>query len=325
MAEQSMFFDSTDNLKRPITGQLLALMHSMMLGGGGTGVAQEEGYDPLVVSPKQNMTITLGKGSMFIKGYLYNNDTNLDLELDAADPTRNRIDRIVIQFNNEATEREIKAVVKKGIPSDIPIPPSLTRTETVFEMSVAQIMVVAGKSFVESNEISDEKSNDLVCGYLPLHNMLRGIKVNETGIISLPNQSYVEAEGNIGFEIPELAEVRMPFGMVLNKDTQGEVNTTSNEFIPITDGVYSFYVYLQVLEDNALPGVDWQIFVRSDIQTTGVPAVARVPMHSRDNIFSGAVIMAVKKGEKCYLNVQIRNSSKTFTTNSIRIRITKIY
>src|SRR5699024_12685986 len=62
----------------------------------------------------------------------------------------------------------------------------------IYEMSVAQVLIKAGKSYVEDSEITDERSNDEVCGYIDLHNIYRGLCVNEYGMVTMPNQSYVE-------------------------------------------------------------------------------------------------------------------------------------
>lgn len=320
MAEQSMFFDSTDTVKRPVTGQLLALMHSMMIGGEGTGVAQEEGYTPFVVSPKQNMTITLGKGAMFIKGYLYYNDDNLDLTLSSPDPTRDRIDRIVIQFNNNPTEREIRAVVKTGVPSTTPEPPSLVRDDTIYELSVAKVRVIAGKSFVEASAITDEKSDDSVCGYSPLHNLLRGIKVNETGNVSLLNQSFISTTNSTPFTVQPSVQTMIPFGTII-EDTQQEV---SNNVITVKEtGAYLIWMLFGTNEGDLPNGADLQFF--TDINGVLSNSIGvNVATHSRDNLFIGTTFERLNKGDKLSLYVNIFGLSGNIQARNNKIRVTKI-
>jgi hypothetical protein len=320
MAEQSMFFDSTETVKRPVTGQLLAMMHSMMIGGNGTGIAQEEGYTPFVVTPKQNMTLTLGKGAMFIKGYLYYNDRNLDLTLDAADPNLVRIDRIVIQFNNNPTEREIKAIVKKGTPSSSPEPPAMERTEMIYEMSVAQIVVIAGKSFIEENEIIDEKSNTEVSGYSPLHNLLRGVIVNETGNISMLNQSFISTTNSNPFTVQPSVHTLIPFGTVL-KDTQQE---SSNNVITVKEtGVYLIWLLFGTNEGELPNGADLQFF--TDINGTLSNSIGvNVATHTRDNLFIGTTFESLNKGDQLSFYVNIFGLSSSIQARNNKIRITKI-
>ena len=97
MAFESMFFDSTETTPRPVTGQKWAELNSAIMTGG-YGVVNIG--DPLAVTPKQNMTVTLSAGGIFIGGYLGNNDAPIDLTFDAAPVDENRIDRIVIRFDN---------------------------------------------------------------------------------------------------------------------------------------------------------------------------------------------------------------------------------
>jgi hypothetical protein len=324
MAEQSMFFDSTDTVKRPVTGQLLAFMHSMMLGGGGTGIAQEEGYTPFVVSPKQNMTITLGQGAMFIQGYLYYNDSNLDLEVSAADPTRDRIDRVVIEFNNETTKREIKAKILKGIPSTSPVAPTLTRNSLVYELSVAYIRVKAGKSFIEASEITSEKNNPSVCGYIPLHNTLRGINVDENGLTSLPNQSYFEVvKENINLPIPDRTAIYLNLSDGLKKDHQSEIDTTNHTFIPKTSGVYLFFGYIRFPNWSAGAAPDIQLYM--DVNGLAVTSLfARATNQSRDNIFQGTLFYYLNAGDVANFNVYIYDAPAGTQVLDYRIMSTKL-
>ncbi|MEV2295647.1 hypothetical protein ABNC35_22460, partial [Paenibacillus larvae] len=60
--------------------------------------------------------------------------------------------------------RYLKAFVKEGTPSTSPSPPALTRNDNVFEISLAQVKIVKGKSYIEAYQITDERLNKTVCG-----------------------------------------------------------------------------------------------------------------------------------------------------------------
>lgn len=323
MAEQSMFFDSTETVKRPVTGELLALMHRMMLGGNGTGISQEESYTPFIVSPKQNMTLTLGKGAMFIEGHLYYNDSNLDLEIDAADPFNHRIDRIVIQFNNKATNREIKAKVLKGVPSSNPVPPDLTRDGTVFELSVAQVKILRGKSFIEEMEITSEKDKSEVCGYSPLHNLLRGIKVDETGVSSLPNQSYFEVvKTNINLPVPDRTVVMMKLDGLI-RDHQHEVDTANHTFIPKSNGIYLFFGYFRFPNWASGEAPDIQMYM--NVNGVGVTSLfARTSCLERDNIFQGTLFYPLNAGDVVDFGAYIYDAPPETKILDYKIMATKL-
>ncbi|MEI5909449.1 hypothetical protein WAK64_20685 [Bacillus spongiae] len=321
--ENFMFFDS-----RTVTGAQLALFHSFLLGGNGTGVAQEEGYTPLEINEKQNMTITLSKGAMFIKGYLYENDSNLDLELDAADPTRDRIDRVVIELNREPNEKKIQAKVLKGTASAVPEPPELTRDDYIYQMSVAQIRVIAGKSFVENSQIKNEKHNPLVCGYSPLHNLLRGVQVDENGLVNLPNQSYFEVINNeVDIPVPDRTNVQLPLESSLIFDRQNEI--VGNTFVPKTSGVYLFFGYVRFPNWSSGAGdftsktPDVQMYVNRNGEAI-TSLFARIPTHTRDNIFQGPGFYFLEAGDVIDFGVYVFDSPNDTEILDYRVMTTKL-
>src|SRR5690606_28800418 len=103
----------------------------------------------LAVEAKENMTVTLGAGYCFANGYMYENTAALDLTHDIAHTTYDRIDRVVIRFDHNPSERKVYAYIKKGTPASSPVAPSLTRDDYVYELSVARVLIIAGKSYIE--------------------------------------------------------------------------------------------------------------------------------------------------------------------------------
>lgn len=111
-----------------------------------------------------DMNVLVCEGFAFLTGYLYKNDDKKVLALNPADAFLNRIDRIVLRLDHN--NRFIKALVKQGQVNENPIPPELTRTETIYELSLAKINIIAGKSFVERDQIIDERMDENICGYV---------------------------------------------------------------------------------------------------------------------------------------------------------------
>ena len=89
-----------------------------------------------------NVNVTAGWG--FINCKWINNDSLYTLQLDAADIVLNRIDRIVLHLDTSAAYRSITIQVKKGTAAATPTAPALTRSGSVYELSLAQIYVAAG-------------------------------------------------------------------------------------------------------------------------------------------------------------------------------------
>ena len=118
----------------------------------------------LQVLSNSNMTVTLKAGPAWIKGYHYTNDSDLILPITVADGVLNRIDRIVIKLDTVA--RNITAVVKKGVIASSPVAPVLQRDADAYELGVADVYVGAGVVSVTQANITDQRMNTALCGWV---------------------------------------------------------------------------------------------------------------------------------------------------------------
>lgn len=162
MGEHYRFFDSIDGKdERVYSADEFAeyfrqLLTSGVLNGDTNLEVQSNGAD---------MTVSIQLGYAWLEGYLYKVDGEpLPLQVDAADPILSRIDRVVIRLDKRLDHRYVKAFLLKGEPAEEPLPPTLTRDENIFEISLAQIHIVAGKSFIDVTGITDERFDEAVCG-----------------------------------------------------------------------------------------------------------------------------------------------------------------
>lgn len=329
--EKSYFFDSVEGDQRVYQAADFARFHAQIIGNG---VSNSSNLPDLEVSAKENMDITLGAGYMFANGYMYENTSTKTLTHDIADTNNDRIDRVVIRFDSNPEERRIYATIKKGTPSSNPVPPSIVRNEYIYEMSVAQVRIIAGKSYIEQSQITDERPNELVCGYIPLHNIYRGLMINELGIVSLPNQSYVEVDidSNFGsdpskqFEIPDRIKTRIPLNPYVI-DRQNEI-TKDNKFIAKSSGAYLLFAYLAfdegaLITDAGKSNTDVQVlFNVNGVEQT--PIFAREASGHKDNIFSGSSVQYLEKGQAIDFVAYVLNAPDNLLTRNHRIRIAKI-
>lgn len=161
MAERYLFFNSTAADRRMHQASDLADYWQSFLG---SGLIHEDGQPQLGVSANNNRQVKLSVGRAIIQGHLYINDSDLILNIENADTYLNRIDRVVLRYDNKIENRFIKAFVLKGTASETPVAPELTRNNDIYEISLAQINVVAGKSFIEQSDIVDERLDKNVCG-----------------------------------------------------------------------------------------------------------------------------------------------------------------
>lgn len=87
------------------------------------------------------------------------------LTLTAADPTRTRIDRIVLRY--DAAARKTSLLVLEGTPdSSSPAAPAITRTALVYDLCLAEIRRTAGSTAVTSADITDTRTDEDVCGIM---------------------------------------------------------------------------------------------------------------------------------------------------------------
>jgi hypothetical protein len=315
--EKSYFFDSTSDDQRIYQAADFARFHAQIIGNG---VSNTANLPDLEVTAKTNMDVALGAGYMFANGYMYENDSTMTLKHVIADPVNDRIDRVVIRFDNNPAERRIYAYIKQGVPAKSPTPPALQRDNYIYEMSVAQVRIKAGKSFIEQSQITDERANDAVCGYIPLHNIYRGLQINEDGIVNLLNQSYVESDGNINFNVSDREVVNFPFSSVLKVDKQKEVK--NNRFIPKFDGVYFIFGYI-AFDEGVLPTqADVQLSLRINGEYSTIFA-ARTASGKKDNIFVGSTVETIKAGSTVEIAVFIQNLESDVQARNIRVRIVK--
>lgn len=156
MAEHYRFFNSTGDDIREYRADEFAEYFSRFLSDG---LFAQDGKAGLKVTAGSGLSVNLEAGYAFIKGYMYKNDSVLPLALASADAYLPRVDRAVIRFDEVA--RTIRAVIKTGTPASTPQPPALTVTDTVKEISLAQIQVNKAAPAVSS--VTDERMTT-ACG-----------------------------------------------------------------------------------------------------------------------------------------------------------------
>lgn len=116
----------------------------------------------LQVTPSSGMVVNVQPGKSFIVGRKYENTTALPLTIDTANGSLPRVDRVCIKLDKIG--RTIEAVVKTGVPATSPVPPELIRTNDVFEISLAQVLVGASAAAITAANITDERLDKSVCG-----------------------------------------------------------------------------------------------------------------------------------------------------------------
>ena len=163
MAERSGFFDAhlvNGEYDRVYLAENFARYFASFIGNGVFGGKSDE----LMVKQKTtaDMSVNVFSGQGWINGYWYENDAELSLAIDVADGVLNRIDLIVLRWNN--SERTIRLAIKKGTPASNPSAPILQRNADFYELKLAQIYVKAGATRITQIDITDTRLDEEVCG-----------------------------------------------------------------------------------------------------------------------------------------------------------------
>ena len=162
MAQYSSFFRSVAGDRKYSADQFAEYFRSFLTNGifnGGTNLQ--------VTVNDMKSTIDIGKG--WIEGYYYHNKTPLELTHSSADTVNDRIDRVVIRLDLNEGFRSVKAYIKTGTPSATPEAPELVReleagTVLQYELSLAQMLVKANATEIESADVTDERLDNELCG-----------------------------------------------------------------------------------------------------------------------------------------------------------------
>lgn len=203
MAENSGFFDAhlvNGEYDRVYLAESFAKYFASFIGNGIFGGKSDE----LMVMQKSsaNMSVRVLPGQAWINGYWYENDDELSLAIDVADGVLNRIDLVVLRWDN--SERVIRLAVKKGTPASNPSAPIIQRGADFYELKLCQVYIKAGATKITQAEITDTRLNNEVCGFV--HGIVDQFDTTEFG---KQIDSFIE-----NFEAENTAEMRAVFDRI---------------------------------------------------------------------------------------------------------------
>lgn len=136
----------------------VAQMYRAMLDTGvcqNVTVAGSPGGD-LEVTAGSGLQVVVATGQAMMYGVWMQNDASLPIALATADPSLPRYDLIVVKKDISANPM-ISIVKKTGTPASSPVAPTPTQTDSVWELALARIHVVAGATSLSGGDITDER------------------------------------------------------------------------------------------------------------------------------------------------------------------------
>lgn len=117
----------------------------------------------LQVTAGANMTVIVAPGRGMIRGTSCIESSSRGLEMVAAS-SKDRIDTVVLRWDANLEQRNIDLYVVQGIASDSPVRPQLTRTETIYELGLADVFVPKNTTAVSDERITDTRLETERCG-----------------------------------------------------------------------------------------------------------------------------------------------------------------
>lgn len=109
------------------------------------------------------MNLTVKAGSANINGVYVEMESDDSITIDTAS-SQPRIDRVVLKHDDSTEIRATSLVVKKGTPSSNPQAPTLERTETIYEIALADVYVGASATSIAQSDITDLRLDSRLCG-----------------------------------------------------------------------------------------------------------------------------------------------------------------
>lgn len=187
----------------------------------------------LQVIASSGMTVLLNPGVAFLKGQRYYNDAAKSINVPTADGSLDRIDRIVVRLNYP--ERKISTELIAGIPSSNPQSPSITRTEDIYDLCLAEIKVSRGSAAITQSNITDTRLDTNICGVVTglieqIDTSTMYVQLTEQFNVwfnNLKTQLSEDVAGNLLLQIEELKEF---------VGKQGVTSGTAPEYTLTIDG-----------------------------------------------------------------------------------------
>ncbi|MBK3495326.1 tail fiber protein [Viridibacillus sp. YIM B01967] len=200
-----------------------------------TGVMKGAGNQLVVSVDGSSMMSKLSTGIAFLEGRYYANDSVLNLTHDTEVVGKSRIDRVVIRLDLSTEARHVKSFVKKGVASASPVAPVLTQTPNVYEISVAQVKLIGGQTYIASNNVTSERGTNIICPWA-------GSRI----LPNFDNDELANLVGKVNNELVDASTTRK--GVVKLNDTVSSTSTneasTPNALKTVNDKLINMNVLL---------------------------------------------------------------------------------
>ena len=195
--EKYRFFDSVGD-DRIYQADQFAEYFRMFLGDG----IRNGGSCLQVTATGDGLQLKVDYGMAMIQGYAYwlEKDGKGPFLIDLPEADRlDRIDRLVLRLDRSMAQRHVQIFFKQGTANGGQSePPLLTRTENIWELSLAKIKVRGSSLQLKKEDVTDERFDAATCGIINSLITLDGSEFDRQAqevIERLSNQGYLPLTG----------------------------------------------------------------------------------------------------------------------------------
>lgn len=132
-----------------------------------SGLYPGRDYFPITLSGGFSVKIGVGLGFVRYaeaKGFTFYQNTEEPLSFDEADTVLSRIDRVVLQWNEN--RNAVALVIKKGEPSSTPVAPARETSSELYELVLYDIVIAAKATSITAANVTDQRLNPDLCGLM---------------------------------------------------------------------------------------------------------------------------------------------------------------
>lgn len=112
------------------------------------------------------MNVVVKAGFAIVQGCLKLEENDRTLAIQASNATNDRIDTVVLRLNSNDDQRYCDLYVREGTPATNPVRPNLVRSDSVYELGLADIFVTKTITSITQSKITDTRYEAERCGVI---------------------------------------------------------------------------------------------------------------------------------------------------------------
>ena len=112
------------------------------------------------------MNVVVKAGFAIVQGCLKLEENDRTLAIQASSATNDRIDTVVLRLNSNDDQRYCDLYIREGTPATNPTRPNLVRSDSVYELGLADIFVTKTITSITQSKITDTRYEAERCGVI---------------------------------------------------------------------------------------------------------------------------------------------------------------